>query len=56
MAKITLFVMLSVALVMIGFSRCEENNKDSAQTQSIKWKVHDPERPIPPVVSLTART
>ena len=51
MAKITLFVMLSVVLVMIGFSRCEENSKDAAQTHPIKWKIHDPDRPMPPVVN-----
>jgi hypothetical protein len=48
MIKITWLVMLSVALIMIGFSRCEEN---SSQAQIIKWKVHDPDRPMPPVVN-----
>ena len=48
MVKITLLVMLSVVLIMIGFSRGVEN---SAQAHTIKWKVHDPDRPMPPVVN-----
>jgi hypothetical protein len=51
MVKIACFAGLSAVLVIFGFSRVEEISKGSVQTQPIKWKVHDPNRPMPPVVN-----
>lgn len=52
MDKIFTIVLLSVVLAMVGFSQADEaSTLAQTQPEPLKWKIHDPDRPMPPVVN-----
>jgi hypothetical protein len=52
MDKMAWVVFLSVSMALFGSSGCEKKAEEPVQTiPEIQWKVHDPDRPQPPVVT-----